>query len=205
MRTKTASGHATARVEHPVPAVLHVSTKLHASRGLPHAGPPPQPEKTSNRNAPESFCAKPIVGEPVPWRRTSGRSGKRTRYQSSWPAAGSWRAAVASEVPAPTVPRSIGAPHDVDAVATQVPEHAIWPLGHETTHAPPEQIWPGPHIAPQPPHDARSLERSRHTPLQLVSPAPQLTVHAPPVHTLPAAHTFPHAPQFRRSVERSRH
>jgi hypothetical protein len=63
--------------------------------------------------------------------------------------------------------------------------------------------WPAAQERPHAPQFARSIDRSRHTPLQLVSPAPQ--TQAPPVQSSPAAHSVPHPPQFNRSVERSRH
>jgi hypothetical protein len=51
---------------------------------------------------------------------------------------------------------------------------------------------------------ALSVSRLRHTPEQLVVPAPQVTVHTPDEHTWPAAHTRPQVPQLLLSVVRSR-
>jgi hypothetical protein len=69
---------------------------------------------------------------------------------------------------------------------------------------PAEQSCPLAHARPQAPQFARSVSRSRQTPVQLVRPAPQETWQVPAEHTCPLAQTRPQAPQWLLSVLRSR-
>ncbi len=64
---------------------------------------------------------------------------------------------------------------------------------------PPEHTCPLTHARPHIPQLPLSVCRSRHTPAQSLSPAPQLTTHMPREHTSPAAQALPHAPQLERS------
>jgi hypothetical protein len=54
-------------------------------------------------------------------------------------------------------------------------------------HALPLQTWPAAQAVPHAPQFALSVVRSRHTPLQFVSPAPHETTQDPPVQISPAA------------------
>ena len=49
-----------------------------------------------------------------------------------------------------------------------------------------------------------SVFKSRHVPLQSVSPVPHDVAQVLALHTVPGAHACPHVPQFELSVVRSR-
>ena len=67
-------------------------------------------------------------------------------------------------------------------VFTQEPEHGVCPLGQAATQLPDAQSCVEVHTRPQAPQFARSLDRSRHTPPQLVIPGPQTTTQLDPTH-----------------------
>jgi hypothetical protein len=63
-------------------------------------------------------------------------------------------------------------------------------------HEPPRQFCPALQPTPHAPQLRSSDPRSRHAPLQFVSPVAQPPAHEPAEQTDPAAHAAPHFPQF---------
>jgi hypothetical protein len=89
------------------------------------------------------------------------------------------------------------------AVSRHTPEHAVWPVGHESTQAPAVQICPPGHDVPHAPQLDGSMRVSAQradAPLpQRVSGAAQSSTHAPAEHTLPGGQLTPQPPQLSRS------
>ena len=85
---------------------------------------------------------------------------------------------------------------------THDPEQNVDPLGHATTHVPPEHAVPDAHTLPQPPQftlsDPASMQRLPH----IINPGAQVLEQTPPPQAVPGPQACPQPPQFVLSLAR---